>query len=156
MSHYLDDFFGASDTTTSPTTPIQVLSLSAAALGFKLSHKKMAWDTTKLEILGIKLNSQKDIRFLEALAILEALRRFSPLWNGAHHVVVHVDNENVEYGLRKGSIWDPQTQVLFRAIFALCLQQHIDLVPICISSMANVLADALSRCRFTFIQQQFT
>ncbi|SAM70011.1 uncharacterized protein UBRO_20364 [Ustilago bromivora] len=57
MSHYLDDFFGASDTTTSPTTPIQVLSLSAAALGFKLSHKKMAWDTTKLEILGIKLNS---------------------------------------------------------------------------------------------------
>ncbi|SYW79031.1 uncharacterized protein UBRO2_02715 [Ustilago bromivora] len=56
-SHYLDNFFGASDTTASPTTPIQVLSLSTAALGFKLSHKKMVWDTTKLEILGIELDS---------------------------------------------------------------------------------------------------
>ncbi|SAM82729.1 uncharacterized protein UBRO_20687 [Ustilago bromivora] len=57
MSHYLDDFFGASDTTASPATPIQVFSLSAAVLGFKLSHKKMVWDTTKLEILGIELDS---------------------------------------------------------------------------------------------------
>ncbi|KAJ1028829.1 hypothetical protein NDA18_002854 [Ustilago nuda] len=98
---------------------------------------------------------QKEIHFLEALAVLEALRHFSPLWNGLHCVVVHVDNENVEYGLRKGSIWDPHTQVLFQAIFTLCLQQHIDLVPIRISSTANVLADALSHCCFAFVQQQF-
>ncbi|SPO22772.1 uncharacterized protein UTRI_01450 [Ustilago trichophora] len=249
-------------------TPIQVLSLSAAALGFKLSHKKTVWDTTKLEILGIELDSvaqtasitqqrrqrilqlcsrivergrasllelqqvaghlqfvtrvaphgraflrrlydairshykapfgrriskatraellwwidtlqawdgmsllqpspliiehvwtdaskrsigghlgsmaspsaafskelsrrhrQKDIRFLEALAVLEALRIFAPLWSGPRRVVIHVDNENVEYGLRKGSIRDPQTQALFREIFALCLRQHIDLPP---------------------------
>ncbi|SYW86236.1 uncharacterized protein UBRO2_05956 [Ustilago bromivora] len=98
---------------------------------------------------------QKDIHFLEALAILEALCRFSPLWVGPRHVVVHVNNANVEYGLRKGSIHDPQTQALFQAIFALCLQQHIDLVPIRVSSSANVLADALSHHCFTFIQQQF-
>ncbi|SPO32044.1 uncharacterized protein UTRI_02601 [Ustilago trichophora] len=268
VSHYLDDFFGASDTTAAAATPIQVLSLSAAALGFKLSHKKTVWDTTKLEILGIELDSvaqtasitqqrrqrilqlcsrivkrgrasllelqqvaghlqfvtrvaphgraflrrlydairshykapfgrriskatraellwwidtlqawdgmsllqpspliiehvwtdaskrsigghlgsmaspsaafskelsrrhrQKDIRFLEALAVLEALRIFAPLWSGPRRVVIHVDNENVEYGLRKGSIRDPQTQALFREIFALCLRQHIDLPP---------------------------
>ncbi|SPO29085.1 uncharacterized protein UTRI_06034 [Ustilago trichophora] len=269
VSHYLDDFFGASDATADPSTPIQVLSLAAAALGFKLSQKKTLWSTTKLEVLGIELDSvaqtasitlqrrqrilqlcsriiergrasllelqqvaghlqfvtrvaphgraflrrlydavkahykapfgrriskatraellwwidtlnswdgvsllqpsllviehiwtdaskrcigghlgcmdsptaafskelsrrhrQKDIRFLEALAVLEALRLFSPRWPGPRRVVMHVDNENVEYGLRKGSIRDPQTQVLFRKIFSLCLKRHIDLVPV--------------------------
>ncbi|SPO27262.1 uncharacterized protein UTRI_10379 [Ustilago trichophora] len=269
VSHYLDDFFGASDATADASTPIQVLSLAAAALGFKISQKKTLWSTTKLEVLGIELDSvaqtasitmqrrqrilqlcsriikrgrasllelqqvaghlqfvtrvaphgraflrrlydavrshykspfgrrisratraellwwvdtlnswdgvsllqpspliiehiwtdaskrgigghlgsmeapsaifsrelsrrhrQKDIRFLEALAVLEALRLFSPRWTGPRRVVVHVDNENVEYGLRKGSIRDPQTQVLFREIFALCLQHHINLLPV--------------------------
>ncbi|SPO28524.1 uncharacterized protein UTRI_04921 [Ustilago trichophora] len=98
---------------------------------------------------------KKDICFLEALAVLEALCRFAPTWSGPRHVVVHVDNENVEYGLRKGSIRDPSTQVLFRAIFALCLQKHIELVPVHVSSAENILADALSRQRFAFIQQQY-
>ncbi|SYW81454.1 uncharacterized protein UBRO2_04324 [Ustilago bromivora] len=83
-------------------------------------------------------NLMKDICFLEALAVLEALRHFSPLWAGPRRVVVHVDNANIEYGLHKGSICNPQTQVLFQAIFALCLWQHIDLIPICISSKANL------------------
>ncbi|SPO24216.1 uncharacterized protein UTRI_03484 [Ustilago trichophora] len=269
VSHYLDDFFGASDAAAPHAVPIQVLSLAAAALGFKISSKKTVWDTTRLEILGIKLDSvaqtasitqerrqriitmclriidrgratllelqqvaghlqfvtrvaphgraflrrlydavrahyrapfgrrisqatraelvwwietlhswdgvsllqpsplvvehvwtdaspraigahlgsmeqpsaafskelsrrhrRKNIRFLEALAVLEALRRFSPLWTGPRKVIVHVDNENVEYGLRKGSIRDPATQTLFREIFSLCLCQHIDLVPV--------------------------
>ncbi|SNX85439.1 uncharacterized protein MEPE_04148 [Melanopsichium pennsylvanicum] len=42
---------------------------------------------------------RKDIRFFEALAVLEALRLFSPLWSGPRRVVIHVDNENVEHGL---------------------------------------------------------
>ncbi|SAM63391.1 uncharacterized protein UBRO_20164 [Ustilago bromivora] len=272
VSHYVDDFFGASDRTAHPPTPVRALSLAATALGFKLSRKKTVWDTTKLEILVIELDSvaqtasvttqrrqrilqlcvrimergrasllelqqvaghlqfvtrvaphgraflrrlydavrahhkapfgrriskatrtellwwtatlqswdgisllqpspllvehiwtdaskrcigghwgdmhqpsaafsrelsrrhrQKDIRFLEALAVLEALRRFAPLWLGHRRVVVHVDNENVEHGLRKGSIHDPQTQVLFREIFALCLRQHNDLVSLRVS-----------------------
>ncbi|SPO29367.1 uncharacterized protein UTRI_10206 [Ustilago trichophora] len=238
VSHYLDDFFGASDASANPATPVQVLSLASAALGFRISRKKTLWDTTRLEVLGIELDSvaqtasithqrrqrilqlcgrivdrgrasllelqqvaghlqfvtrvaphgraflrrlydavrshykapfgrriskatrsellwwiatlntwdgvsllqpsplvvehvwtdaskrcigahlgtmdepvaafshelarrhrRKDIRFLEALAVLEALRRFAPLWSGPRQVVVHVDNENVEYGL---------------------------------------------------------
>ncbi|SPO26496.1 uncharacterized protein UTRI_04085 [Ustilago trichophora] len=238
VSHYLDDFFGASDASANPATPVQVLSLASAALGFRISRKKTLWDTTRLEVLGIELDSvaqtasithqrrqrilqlcgrivdrgrasllelqqvaghlqfvtrvaphgraflrrlydavrshykapfgrriskatrsellwwidtlntwdgvsllqpsplvvehvwtdaskrcigahlgtmdepvaafshelarrhrRKDIRFLEALAVLEALRRFAPLWSGPRRVVVHVDNENVEYGL---------------------------------------------------------
>ncbi|SYW81444.1 uncharacterized protein UBRO2_04314 [Ustilago bromivora] len=63
-------------------------------------------------------HQQKDIRFLEALAVLEALHCFFPLWDGPRHVVVHVNNKNIKYGLRKGSIQDPQTQVLVQAIFA--------------------------------------
>jgi hypothetical protein len=57
VSHYLDDFFGASDADVNPATPIQVLSLAAAALGFRLTRKKSVWDTTRLEILGIQLDS---------------------------------------------------------------------------------------------------
>ncbi|KAJ1023978.1 hypothetical protein NDA13_004809 [Ustilago tritici] len=37
--------------------PIQVLSIAAAALGFHLSRRKMVWSTTRLEILGIELDS---------------------------------------------------------------------------------------------------
>ncbi|SNX87252.1 uncharacterized protein MEPE_05962 [Melanopsichium pennsylvanicum] len=246
VAHYLDDFFGASDASANPAVPIHVLSLAAAALGFRISHKKTFWDTTKLEILGIKLDSvaqtasitqerrqrilqrclrivnrgralllelqqvaghlqfvtrvaphgraflrrlydavkahhkapfgrriskatraelvwwintlnswdgvsllqplpliiehiwtdaskrsigghlgsmeaplavfskdlsrrhrQKDIRFLEALAVLEALRRFAPLWSGPRRVVIHVDNENVEFGV---SAYQPESK----------------------------------------------
>ncbi|KAJ1033410.1 hypothetical protein NDA13_001401 [Ustilago tritici] len=57
VSHYLDDFFGASDLTANPVMSIQLLSLTATALSFKISAKKTLWDTTKLEILGIELNS---------------------------------------------------------------------------------------------------
>ncbi|KAJ1572452.1 hypothetical protein NDA14_001885 [Ustilago hordei] len=267
VSHYLNNFFGASDTTTDPATPVQLLSLTATALGFKISAKKTWWAATRLEILGIELdmvaqmasitapccqhilqlclhivahgctsllelqqvaghlqfvtcvaphgcaflchiydvvqahfkapfshciskNMQaellwwvatltswdsvsllqpsplmvehiwtdaskcsigahlgcmdspsaafshelpcchqwKDNHFLEALAVLEALCQFSPLWTGHHRVVIHIDNKNVEYSLHKGSICDPQTQVLFWEIFALCLHLHIDLV----------------------------
>ncbi|CCF48148.1 uncharacterized protein UHOR_12887, partial [Ustilago hordei] len=61
----------------------------------------------------------KNIRFLEALAVLEALRRFLPHWPTPTTVVVHVDNENVEYGLRSGSSRDPLTQRILREIFGL-------------------------------------
>ncbi|SAM83225.1 uncharacterized protein UBRO_20752 [Ustilago bromivora] len=53
VSHYLDDFFGASNPTFNTSTLIQVLSIAAAMLGFHLSHKKTVWSTTHLEILGI-------------------------------------------------------------------------------------------------------
>nr|QBH67617.1 hypothetical protein UEMT_2083 [Ustilago esculenta] len=97
----------------------------------------------------------KDIRFLEALAVLEALRLFSPLWSGPRWVVVHVDNENIKHGLRKGSIRDPATQTILRAIFTLCLQRHIDLLPLRVSSEENILADTLSHRRFHFIEQHY-
>ncbi|SOV06557.1 uncharacterized protein UDID_17521 [Ustilago sp. UG-2017a] len=57
VSHYLDNFFCASDPAFNTSTPIQVLSIAAAALGFRLSCKKTVWSTTRLEILGIELNS---------------------------------------------------------------------------------------------------
>ncbi|SPO30777.1 uncharacterized protein UTRI_05394 [Ustilago trichophora] len=66
-----------------------------------------------------RCHRSKNICFLEALAVLEALCRFSPHWTGHRRVVIHVDNKNVEYGLWKGSIRDPATQTLFREIFAL-------------------------------------
>lgn len=260
-------FFGTFNSSANAATPIQVLSLATAALGFKISHKKMSWAMTRLEILGIKLDfmaqtasitsehqqcilqscsqvlhqgrasllelqqiaghlqfvmhiaphghaflhwlynavrahykapfgcciskptrdelswwistlqswdsisllqpspllvahiwtdtskhcigahlgtmdnpeavfshelarrhHHKDIHFLKALAVLEVLQCFSPLWTSPRCVVVHVNNKNVEYGLKKGSIRNAQTQVLFQVIFSLCLQHHINLI----------------------------
>jgi hypothetical protein len=47
---------------------------------------------------------RKDIRFCEALAVLEALRLFSPSWHCPRHVVIHIDNEKIEHGLSVGAV----------------------------------------------------
>ncbi|SAM81300.1 uncharacterized protein UBRO_20596 [Ustilago bromivora] len=282
--HYLDDFFGTSHPVFNASTPIQVLSVAVAVLCFRLSCKKTVWSTTRLEILGIKLDSvaqtasitdqchqhilqlcqciviwdhasllelqqvtghlqfvtrvaphslkshhqapfgchisratrdklmwwtstlhgwdgmfllqpsplivehmwmdaskhsigshcghmehpttifsselsqhhfQRDICFLEALAVLEVLRLFSSAWSGPHRVLLYVDNENFKHGLQKGSICNPMTQVLFREIFALCLQRHIDLQVTCVHSKANTLTDTFSHRCFALIQQEY-
>ena len=98
---------------------------------------------------------QKDICFLEVLVVLDALRLFSSQWTGPRRVVLHTNNENVQYGLLKGLIHNPVTQVLSREIFSLCLQHHIDLHIVTVCSKANTLADALSCRCFTFIQQHY-
>ncbi|KAJ1027298.1 hypothetical protein NDA18_003307 [Ustilago nuda] len=94
----------------------------------------------------------KDIQFLEALAVLEALRAFSPRWHRPGMVVLYVDNTNVKHGLRSGWSRDPLTQTLLREIFGLC---HITLRPVCIASVDNHLADLLSCRHFRTIQAQF-
>lgn len=94
----------------------------------------------------------KDIFFLEALAVLEALRIFSKTWSGQCLVVVHVDNTNVEHGLRSGRSRDPLTQTLLRAIFELCFTLQITIHPQRVSSIDNRLADLLSRRQFSNIK----
>ncbi|CDS82024.1 uncharacterized protein SPSC_00206 [Sporisorium scitamineum] len=98
---------------------------------------------------------RKDIRFLEALAVLEALRAFSPQWEGPRLVVLYIDNTNVEHGLRSGRSRDPLTQTLLREIFGLCFRRQIELRPVRIASVDNHLADLLSRRRFRLIQDCF-
>ncbi|SYW81879.1 uncharacterized protein UHO2_00383 [Ustilago hordei] len=71
----------------------------------------------------------KDIRFLEALAVLEALRAFSTHWTGPRLVVLHIDNTNVEFGLHTGRSRDPLMQTILCAIFGLCFQCHNTLHP---------------------------
>ncbi|SOV09941.1 uncharacterized protein UDID_19582 [Ustilago sp. UG-2017a] len=59
VGHYLNDTFGtvpASDTADA-LWPMHVLTLTAAALGLRLLPKKTFGNTTKLEILGIEINS---------------------------------------------------------------------------------------------------
>ncbi|SPO26379.1 uncharacterized protein UTRI_03968 [Ustilago trichophora] len=94
----------------------------------------------------------KNICFLEALAVLEALRRFLPYWTSPTTVVIHVDNENVEHGLRSGSSRDPLTQRLIREIFGLCFVHNLTLHPVRVTSTDNVLADLLSRRQFARIR----
>ncbi|SOV01576.1 uncharacterized protein UDID_18126 [Ustilago sp. UG-2017a] len=97
----------------------------------------------------------KNIRFLEALTVLEALRRFSPLWGTPRLVVVHVDNANVEHGLWSGRSHDPLTQRLIREIYSLCFTRNITLQPVRVSTSDNMLADLLSRRRFRHIKSSF-
>ncbi|SPO28963.1 uncharacterized protein UTRI_10233 [Ustilago trichophora] len=97
----------------------------------------------------------KDIRFLEALAVLEALRQFSQAWTQPRLVVIYVDNTNVEHGLRSGRSRDHLTQTLLRAIFQLCFTRGITLRPTRVSSEDNRLADLLSRRQFSKVKLQF-
>ncbi|CCF47943.1 uncharacterized protein UHOR_12247 [Ustilago hordei] len=97
-------------------------------------------------------SSRKNIRFLEALAVLEALCLFAPLWSSPLMVVVHVDNENVEHGLRSGSSRDPLMQKLLREIFGFCFTHNFTLHPVRVSTTVNVLADLLSHRQFHRIQ----
>ncbi|EPQ25619.1 uncharacterized protein PFL1_06926 [Pseudozyma flocculosa PF-1] len=57
VSHYLDDFFGATAAGTDPFRPVALLSLAAEALGFKISAKKTFWNRTRLEVLGVDVDS---------------------------------------------------------------------------------------------------
>ncbi|KAJ1025748.1 hypothetical protein NDA18_004084 [Ustilago nuda] len=102
-----------------------------------------------------KCHCKKNICFLEALAVLEALWQFGPQWTSPTTVVIHVDNENVEHGLRSGSSCDPLTQKLLREIFGFCFTRNITLHPLRISSTDNVLADLLSHHQFCRIQWLF-
>ncbi|KAJ1594639.1 hypothetical protein NDA14_006457 [Ustilago hordei] len=94
------------------------------------THLGLAADTTAVfshEVL--RRHRKKNIWFLEALAILEALRLFAPLWSSPLTVVVHVDNENVEHGLHSGSSHDPLTQKLLWEIFGFCFTHNFTLHP---------------------------
>lgn len=97
----------------------------------------------------------KPIHFLEALAVLESLRRFTPHLPKATKVLIHVDNEAIRHSITKGSSKDPLLQVLIREIFSWCLGHGLDLSLTRVSTKENVLADALSRRKFQFIAQHF-
>ncbi|SAM86242.1 uncharacterized protein UBRO_20968 [Ustilago bromivora] len=83
---------------------------------------------------------KKNICFLEALAVLEALRCFLPHWSGPTLVMVHVDNKNVKHGLCLGCSHDLLTQCLLWEIFGLCLKHDLTIQPH--PSASNILGSA--------------
>ncbi|KAJ1034848.1 hypothetical protein NDA13_001102 [Ustilago tritici] len=98
---------------------------------------------------------KKNIHFLEALTVLAALQCFLPHWSGPTLVMVHVDNKNVEHGLRLGCSCNPLTQRLLWEIFGLCLKHDLTIRPQQVLSTDNVLADLLSHQHFLCIQLLF-
>lgn len=97
----------------------------------------------------------KEIHFLEALAVLEALRKFTLSLSAGTMVVIHIDNEAIKYGLLSGSSKDPLTQTLLWEIFSWCLFHNLNTTAVRIDTKENILADALSRRKFSFIQNSF-
>ncbi|CCF53353.1 hypothetical protein NDA11_007692 [Ustilago hordei] len=76
VDHYLDDFFGAVPASTDPGQLLHVLALACLALGLQLALQKTFWDTTKLEILGIQIDSvQQSVSITSewCICILEAI-----------------------------------------------------------------------------------
>ncbi|KAJ1029381.1 hypothetical protein NDA13_002632 [Ustilago tritici] len=102
-----------------------------------------------------RCHCKKNIRFLEALAVLAALQRFLPHWSGPTLVVVHVNNENIEHGLCSGCSHNLLTQRLLQEIFGLCLKHNLTIQLQQVSSTDNVLADLLSCQHFLRIQLLF-
>lgn len=98
---------------------------------------------------------RKAIHFLEAVAVLEALRNFTTSLSPRTLVIIHVDNEIVRHGLRSGSCKDPLTQALLRAIYTCMAERDLVFHAERVSSAENALADALSRRNLATIQTQF-
>ncbi|SOV04182.1 uncharacterized protein UDID_17023 [Ustilago sp. UG-2017a] len=120
------------------------------------THLGLAADTMAVFLREVPCrHCKKNIRFLEALAVLEALHLFAPLWSSPLTVVVHINNKNIEHGLRSGSSRDPLTQKLLWEIFGFCFTHNFTLHPVHVSTTDNVLADLLSRHQFRRIQQSF-
>ncbi|SPC61266.1 uncharacterized protein UHOD_11259 [Ustilago sp. UG-2017b] len=57
VDHYLDDFFGAVPAAGNPGQPLHALALACSALGLQLAPQKTFWNHTKLEILGIEVDT---------------------------------------------------------------------------------------------------
>ncbi|KAJ1017988.1 hypothetical protein NDA13_006596 [Ustilago tritici] len=57
IDHYLDDFFGAVPATSDLGQPLHALALACSALGLQLAPLKTFWAATKLEILGIQIDT---------------------------------------------------------------------------------------------------
>ncbi len=89
-----------------------------------------------------------DIMTLEAIALLECLRRFKNTLRGAR-LQCMVDNTVLEAALLSGSCRHRSTQSIIRAIFHFTLTHDISLAPRWIPSEENTLADALSRFAMT-------
>ncbi|KAJ1040695.1 hypothetical protein NDA10_003378 [Ustilago hordei] len=105
------------------------------------AHLGLAADTMAVFLHEVpRRHCKKNIQFLEALAVLEVLHLFAPLWSSPLMVVVHVDNENIEHGLRSGSSHDPLTQKLLREIFGFCFTHNFTLHPVRVSTADNVLS----------------
>ena len=58
LNHYLDNFFRVVPADVDSSYPVHLLALSCKALGLNLSPSKTFYDTTKLEILGIKVDTE--------------------------------------------------------------------------------------------------
>ncbi|SPC63381.1 uncharacterized protein UHOD_12337 [Ustilago sp. UG-2017b] len=79
LSHYLDDFFGMVPAGKDTSHPVRMLAIACKALGLNLSPSKTLFGTTKLEILGIEVNTEAltlgitDQRRSSILCTIEAL-----------------------------------------------------------------------------------
>ncbi|SAM82438.1 uncharacterized protein UBRO_20669 [Ustilago bromivora] len=72
---------------------------------------------------------KKNIHFLEALTVLEALQCFLPHWSSPTLIMVHVNNENVKHGLCSGCPHNLLTQCLLQETFGLCLKHDLTIQP---------------------------
>nr|QBH67499.1 hypothetical protein UE_1433 [Ustilago esculenta] len=171
ITHYLNNFFGAADAGANANIPIAALSLAASALGFRLSRKKTVWNTTRLEFVTRVVPQGR--AFLRRLYDAVKAHYKTPLehrissatqtelswwvntlssWDGVSLLqpspllIEHIwtDASKHSIGVHLGTMHQPIATIL-RAIFTLCLQRHIDLLPLRVSSEENILADTLSR-----------
>ena len=57
VEHYLDDFFGVIPASADPGQPLHALALACSALGLQLAPSKTSWNDTRLEFLGVEVDT---------------------------------------------------------------------------------------------------
>ena len=101
-----------------------------------------------------KVLRRRHINYLEGWAVLKALQRFGPQWQGCD-VPLYIDNLVFHDILRKKRSPSTDLNDLMIPILNLCKQYDCRLVPFYISTDSNILADALSRHRLDIFWNTF-
>ena len=103
-----------------------------------------SWGSERQAFRWSRREQRHHINILEAYTVLKMLRRDASSFSRTR-VLLWCDNSVSVSALRRGSSTSAALREILRAIRLLCLQYHIDLWPVHIEGVRNVVADGLSR-----------
>lgn len=144
----LDRWDGVRILDNSPSVEIWTDAATSKGMGAHLGPREACEDAWALPIPP--RHQGKDVLFLECLALLEAVRRWSGRLAG-RCVSCKIDNMALVAIVRSGRCDQSATQALIRETFGIAIEHHIDLVPDWVPSKDDDVADALSRFDIPFL-----
>lgn len=137
---------------TGPTFEIWTDAATTSGIGGHLGPQAQVADVFAQPVE--RRHRNKTILFLETLAVVTALRKWSSVVAGGQ-VHLKVDNQALAFALRSGRCRERSTMSLIRDIFTIALQFHFSFSVAWVDTKQNCVADALSRFDLPFLKTNF-